>query len=119
MSREVAADRTIDRRTVLKASLLAGGGLALEVLIPAPVSAAGLARAETDATSPAQLSAFIAIAPDGTVTNVPGRDLCQERAGPAGRPPFVERSRARDRPCPRAPCLDKILSRTQGGVAKW
>jgi len=56
----------IDRRTVLKASLLAGGGLALEVLIPVPASA--LDAGETDGAKTAQLSAFVSIAPDGTVT---------------------------------------------------
>jgi len=55
----------LDRRTLLKASLLAGGGLALDVLIPLP-SAFG--AAEKDAAGPAQLSAFVSIAPDGTVT---------------------------------------------------
>ncbi|HLJ38369.1 MAG TPA: molybdopterin cofactor-binding domain-containing protein [Steroidobacteraceae bacterium] len=54
----------VDRRTVLKASLLAGGGLALEVLIPIP----GLTAAEKAQAGPAQLSAFVSIAPDGTVT---------------------------------------------------
>ncbi|HEX3945310.1 MAG TPA: molybdopterin cofactor-binding domain-containing protein [Rhizomicrobium sp.] len=62
---------SIDRRTVLKASLLAGGGLALHILIPAP----GLARSEartTNAgtTSVAELSVFISVAPDGTITIV-------------------------------------------------
>ena len=38
MSRELRATG-IDRRTVLKASLLAGGGFALDALIPFPVSA--------------------------------------------------------------------------------
>jgi isoquinoline 1-oxidoreductase subunit beta len=55
----------IDRRTVLKASLLAGGGLALEVLIPLP---SALGATETQGAGPAQLSAFVSIAPDGTVT---------------------------------------------------
>lgn len=56
----------LDRRTVLKASLLAGGGLALDVLIPLPMSA--LAAAEKQEAGAAQLSAFVSIAPDGTVT---------------------------------------------------
>lgn len=56
----------LDRRTVLKASLLAGGGLALEVLIPLPVSALG--AVEKKGAGVAQLSAFVSIAPDGTVT---------------------------------------------------
>ena len=55
----------IDRRTVLKASLLAGGGLALDVLIPIPASA--LDAGEKDGAQTAQLSAFVSIAPDGTV----------------------------------------------------
>lgn len=54
------------RRAVLKASLLAGGGLALEAFIPLPVGALGLTGAS--AAAPAQLSAFVSIAPDGTVT---------------------------------------------------
>lgn len=56
----------VDRRTVLKASLLAGGGLALEVLIPLPASA--LKAGEQAQAGPAQLSAFVSIASDGTVT---------------------------------------------------
>jgi isoquinoline 1-oxidoreductase subunit beta len=56
----------LDRRTVLKASLLAGGGLALEALIPLPVAVAAAAGREP--ATPAQLSAFVSIAPDGTVT---------------------------------------------------
>ncbi len=55
----------LTRRTVLKASLLAGGGFALEALIPVP--AEGLDVRERGAV-PAQLSAFVSIAPDGTVT---------------------------------------------------
>jgi isoquinoline 1-oxidoreductase beta subunit len=58
----------IDRRTVLKASLLAGGGLALEMLMPLP---AQLARAmDGQGAAAAALSAFVSIAPDGTVTIV-------------------------------------------------
>jgi isoquinoline 1-oxidoreductase subunit beta len=74
MSREsmgsAAADPAFnpDRRTVLKASLLAGGGLMLEALIPLPARAAGAAQA--GAAAPAELSAFVSIAPDGTVTIV-------------------------------------------------
>ncbi len=56
----------IDRRTVLKASLLAGGGLALDALIPLPFGAAHAAAGEPAVA--AELSAFVAIAPDGTVT---------------------------------------------------
>ena len=58
----------LDRRTVLKASLLAGGGLALEALMPLPASA--LSGSRQKAAAPAQLSAFVSIAPDGTVTIV-------------------------------------------------
>jgi len=56
----------LDRRTVLKASLLAGGGLALEALFPLPAAVAA-ASGEKSAV-PAQLSAFVSVAPDGTVT---------------------------------------------------
>jgi isoquinoline 1-oxidoreductase beta subunit len=71
MPREPGAGRAVDRRTVLKASLLAGGGLALDLLIPVPVSATGLMGAgDGGAASIAELSAFISIAPDGTVTIV-------------------------------------------------
>jgi isoquinoline 1-oxidoreductase subunit beta len=58
----------LERRALLKASLLAGGGLALEALIPLPALALD-ATGETSAT-PAQLSAFVSIATDGTVTIV-------------------------------------------------
>ena len=58
----------LERRALLKASLLAGGGLALEALIPLPVLAVS-ATGEKSA-APAQLSAFVAIATDGTVTIV-------------------------------------------------
>jgi isoquinoline 1-oxidoreductase subunit beta len=57
-----------DRRTVLKASLLAGGGLALEALIPLPATV--LEASERNGVAAAQLSAFVSIAPDGTVTIV-------------------------------------------------
>ena len=56
----------LERRAVLKASLLAGGGLALEALIPLRVLAGD--ATEQMSTAPAQLSAFVAIAADGTVT---------------------------------------------------
>jgi isoquinoline 1-oxidoreductase beta subunit len=56
---------SLDRRTVLKASLLAGGGLALEALIPLPVRA--LDGAAGEPAAPGVLSAFVSIAPDGTV----------------------------------------------------
>ncbi|MGC1730142.1 MAG: molybdopterin cofactor-binding domain-containing protein [Steroidobacteraceae bacterium] len=72
MSRESAAASAtespavnLDRRTVLKASLLAGGGLMLEALIPLPARALGAAQAAAATT---ELSAFVSIAPDGTVT---------------------------------------------------
>ena len=55
----------LDRRMVLKATLLAGGGLALDVLIPLP---SALAATDKEAAGTAQLSAFVSIAPDGTVT---------------------------------------------------
>ena len=56
----------VDRRTVLKASLLAGGGLALDALIPLPASALGAALGE--GAGVAELSAFVSVASDGTVT---------------------------------------------------
>src|SRR5215470_12147137 len=62
-------DLNIDRRTLLKTSLLAGGGLALEACIPFPVRAAAAGAAA--AAAPAVLSAFVSIAPDGIVTIVP------------------------------------------------
>jgi isoquinoline 1-oxidoreductase beta subunit len=58
----------LERRAVLKASLLAGGGLALEALIPLPALAADETQEKSAAA--AQLSAFIAIAADGKVTIV-------------------------------------------------
>jgi isoquinoline 1-oxidoreductase subunit beta len=54
----------INRRTLLKSVFLAGGGLALEAIIPVPV------WAREAATVPATLSAFVSIAPDGIVTIV-------------------------------------------------
>src|SRR5215831_18315646 len=62
------APAMLDRRAVLKASLLAGGGLALEALIPLPASA--LEAMGEKSSSAAALSAFVSIAPDGTVTIV-------------------------------------------------
>ena len=67
MSHEPLA-AVLDRRTVLKASLLAGGGLVLEALIPLPARAFEAIEGKTQA--PAALSAFVSIAPDGTVTIV-------------------------------------------------
>jgi isoquinoline 1-oxidoreductase subunit beta len=66
MSRELPLMR-LNRRTMLKASLLAGGGLALDVLIPLP---AGAGDADATSGAAAQLSVFVSIAPDGTVTIV-------------------------------------------------
>ena len=59
---------TLDRRTILKASLLAGGGLALDALIPLPAEAWDAVEGKT--AVPAELSAFVTIAADGTVTIV-------------------------------------------------
>jgi isoquinoline 1-oxidoreductase subunit beta len=71
MSRKHDVAKGLDRRTLLKASLLAGGGLALDILIPVSVLATGLTRADNAGSAPgAELSAFISIAPDGTVTIV-------------------------------------------------
>jgi len=53
----------LNRRTLLKTALLAGGGFLLEATIPLQARTAG-------ATAPATLSAFISIAPDGIVTIV-------------------------------------------------
>jgi len=57
----------LDRRTLLKASFLAGGGLMLEATIPFEADAAvsGVAGA-----GDARLSAFVAIAPDNRITIV-------------------------------------------------
>jgi len=63
-----SATARLDRRTVLKASLLAGGGLALDALIPLPAAAWEAVAGKSAA--PAELSAFVSIAPDGTVTIV-------------------------------------------------
>ncbi|MBS0421677.1 MAG: xanthine dehydrogenase family protein molybdopterin-binding subunit [Proteobacteria bacterium] len=60
---------TLNRRTLLKTSLLAGGGLALEVLIPMPVRALA-ANGAAAVAAPATLSAFVSVAPDGIVTIV-------------------------------------------------
>jgi isoquinoline 1-oxidoreductase subunit beta len=66
MSPERLPRAALERRAVLKASLLAGGGLALDALIPLPASALAAARGEPAA--PAELSAFVSVATDGTVT---------------------------------------------------
>ena len=76
---------SIDRRTVLKASLLAGGGLALHILIPAPVLARSFARTtNAGTTSVAELSAFISVAPDGTIRSEERRvgKECRSRWSP-------------------------------------
>jgi isoquinoline 1-oxidoreductase subunit beta len=52
----------LNRRTLLKTALLAGGGLALEAIIPLP--------AQARMAAPATLSAFVSIAPHGIVTIV-------------------------------------------------
>jgi isoquinoline 1-oxidoreductase beta subunit len=57
----------MDRRTLLKASLLAGGGLMLEAIIPIPADAAVSGTAGADA---ARLTAFVSVAPSGLVTIV-------------------------------------------------
>ena len=67
MSREPTVTG-FDRRAVLKASLLAGGGLALDALFPLPAKALGAMGDKTAAR--AQLSAFVSVAPDGIVTIV-------------------------------------------------
>ena len=60
---------TLNRRTLLKTSLLAGGGLTLEVLIPMPVRALA-ANGAAPAAAPAALSVFVSVASDGIVTIV-------------------------------------------------
>ncbi len=59
-----------ERRTFLKASLLAGGGLALEAFVAAParVLAAAGGAGVAAAAAHAELTAFVSIAPDGVVT---------------------------------------------------
>lgn len=54
----------LDRRNFFKVSALAGGGLALELLVPSPALAAGKAAAPP----PAQVTGFVSIAGDGTIT---------------------------------------------------
>ncbi|MEA3182076.1 MAG: isoquinoline 1-oxidoreductase subunit beta [Gammaproteobacteria bacterium] len=55
----------VNRRTVLKTALLAGGGFALEAIIPLPVRVLA-----AEVGTPATLSAFVSIAPDGIVSIV-------------------------------------------------
>ncbi len=57
----------LERRVFLKASLLAGGAFALDILIPAVADAAGRKKRSQIAAA-AELSAFVAIAADGTIT---------------------------------------------------
>ncbi|MGD9598845.1 MAG: molybdopterin cofactor-binding domain-containing protein [Steroidobacteraceae bacterium] len=61
-----------DRRLFLKASLLAGGGFALEALVGGPVRAAMVAGGPAGrvATANTMLTAFVSVAPDGQVTIV-------------------------------------------------
>tara|TARA_A100001391_G_scaffold142053_1_gene99797 strand:+ start:5913 stop:8123 length:2211 start_codon:yes stop_codon:yes gene_type:complete len=54
---------TLSRRTLLKVSALAGGGFALSATMPMVARAVG-----ADAAAPAELTAFVTIAPDNTVT---------------------------------------------------
>ena len=60
---ELAETLALSRRTLLKAGVLAGGGLVLTATIP------GIAKAATGG-KPATLSAFITIAPSGEITIV-------------------------------------------------
>jgi len=58
------APMKVSRRTLLRASVLAGGGLMLSATIP------GVVRAATGSAKAAPLNAFVTIAPDGVVTIV-------------------------------------------------
>jgi len=70
MSDSQDATMGIDRRTVLKASLFAGGGLALDILIPISLAKEATLSGNRSSARVAQLSAFISVAPDGAVTIV-------------------------------------------------
>ncbi len=61
-----ALGRRVDRRLILKASLLASGAFALDILVPAVTRASTRAGRKRD--DAAELSAFVAIAPDGAIT---------------------------------------------------
>ncbi len=65
MTREFGLDN-LERRTVLKASLLAGGGLLLDAVFPMRADALSALGSPADAAS--ALSAFVSVAPDGIVT---------------------------------------------------
>ena len=65
MTREFGLDN-LERRTVLKASLLAGGGLLLDAVFPMRADALSPLGSPADAAS--ALSAFVSVAPDGIVT---------------------------------------------------
>ncbi|MBW8745912.1 MAG: hypothetical protein JF628_16540, partial [Sphingomonas sp.] len=65
--RHEAMRRGMDRRTLLKVSLLAGGGLMLEATMPFEADAAVSGSAGAGST---RLSAFVSIAPDNRVTIV-------------------------------------------------
>ncbi|MGZ3247172.1 MAG: molybdopterin cofactor-binding domain-containing protein, partial [Croceibacterium sp.] len=58
------APMKVSRRTLLRASVLAGGGLMLSATIP------GVVRAATGSVKAAPLNAFVTIAPDGAITIV-------------------------------------------------
>ena len=57
-------ETALSRRTLLKVSALAGGGLMLTATIP------GIARAAAGSAKAAPLNAFVTIAPDNTITIV-------------------------------------------------
>ena len=61
---ELAPAMKVSRRTLLRASVLAGGGLMLSATIP------GIARAATGSAKAAPLNAFVTITPDGAITIV-------------------------------------------------